>query len=240
MNIINKKKTQFNTNKDFKIIWDLNAYNQAMNDSPFSVDNVKIPTNKPQLEPLHNCDIIVLEDEILSAALIEKYIKSFIDQKDDFKIKSPIENYSCRGFSSGWDLLHKDLSNVKIAIVDLLLPQITGVDLIKDFLSRHPHIGILPISGMATSPMKRKLETVLPQGIQLVEKPLRKKEFFDGFLKAIKHNQQPQLEPQERPKLNQEENGESMWTEVYSNPNIKIPTVRRKLVRRLEKTEDEN
>lgn len=199
--------------------------------------------SKIKLESFETCDVLVIEDEIISSALIERYLKDLPKLAKNYGLNLSTDKLKVITLSSGWELLNKDLSNVKVAVVDLLLPQITGVDLIKDFVKRHPNLGLLPISGMATGPLKRNLREVLPQEIELVSKPLRKSTFYEAFAKAWKYHSMPELVV-EAPRLNlvsnnpEEEESEEVWFEAHSDPSIKIPTETRRNL--LKKKEPEN
>lgn len=122
-------------------------------------------------------EILVIEDEDLMSALILRYLESSVFPSLGMKPKVRI-------LDRGWDLLQSDLSSVRVAIVDLLLPQVTGIDLIRNFRSRYPGMGIVPVSGMATEPMRRNLNDILKGEFSLIEKPLRKESFKNAFTKA--------------------------------------------------------
>lgn len=134
--------------------------------------------------------------------------------------------------TTGWGLLNEDLSHYKIAIVDLLLPQITGVDLIKDFRTRYPKMGIVPISGMATHTMKKTLKGLLPQGIELLPKPLKREDFFRAFDLAWSHTQNHHQQlglPKLPPSV---EGSEDLWTAPQPSLSLDISVEHRKLLRK--------
>jgi DNA-binding NtrC family response regulator len=114
---------------------------------------------------------------------MQRYLKSTLPQDFDGSRKGS-STLRILNLESGWELLNSDLSHVHVAIVDILLPQVTGVDLVRDFRRRYPQMGLLPISGMATEPMKRQLKDLLPEGFELLKKPLRRDDFVESFLKA--------------------------------------------------------
>ena len=165
-------------------------------------------------------NVLVLEDEELMAALIVKYLN-----KASEGFGEPLRVQS---LTSGWELLTKDLSHVKVAIVDILLPSVTGVDLIRDFRRRYPQMGIVPISGLATEPMKRSLRDMLPETMKLLPKPLRKEDFIEAFIQAWKSQQSPQQSP--TPTL--EAVVEPSWSAVQGVQPDNISIVRRRLSRR--------
>ncbi len=177
-------------------------------------------------------NILILEDEELMSALLGRYIKSFADDWQwDFQYKS---------LESGWDLLTTDLSHIQVAVVDLLLPKVTGVDLIRNFRKRYPHMGFIPISGMATEPMKRELGQILDGKFPLLTKPLRKDAFAEAFKAAWAHSQNFQapkddLQPSSSSdikSLNLKEKNEAeepMWTGVSASAKI-IPIGRKKVL----------
>jgi FixJ family two-component response regulator len=183
------------------------------------------PHAQTAVVPHPTWNVLVLEDEPLMSALIQRYIQSLpAGERDRLKI----------GYlASGWDLIEADLSNVRAAVVDVLLPQVTGVDLIRHFRRRYPGMGFVPITGMATEPMKRSLREVLTGDERVLEKPLRREEFLDHFLKAFRRTElfssQP---PAASPSLLKEE-GEELWTTAQpTNSGIIAVESRRKLPRR--------
>jgi len=133
-------------------------------------------------------------------------------------------DYHIISLDSGFDLLKADLSNVKVAIVDILLPQVTGVDLIKDFRKRFPQMGLIAVSGMATEPMKRSLKEVMPEELRFLSKPLRKEEFFDAFKRAWNFYEKLSKEPVQQRQTDLsllKEGDEELWTAVKINENKK-------------------
>lgn len=132
---------------------------------------------------LSQANVLIIEDESLMSALMQRYLKSKLPQDFDGSRKGS-STLRILNLESGWELLNSDLSHVHVAIVDILLPQVTGVDLVRDFRRRYPQMGLLPISGMATEPMKRQLKDLLPEGFELLKKPLRRDDFVKSFLKA--------------------------------------------------------
>ncbi len=163
---------------------------------------VELSKLRPQLEA-NNTEILVIEDEDLMSALISRYLDSSIIPGLECKPK-------VRVLDRGWDLLEADLSNVRVAVVDLLLPQITGIDLIRNFRTRYPKMGIVPISGMATAPMKRNLAEMLDGEFALIDKPLRKENFTNAFLRAWNYCNIPTKETLKESL----EPGESAWNAI--------------------------
>jgi DNA-binding NtrC family response regulator len=145
---------------------------------------------------------LIIEDESLMSALMQRYLKSTLPQDFDGSRKRS-STLRILNLESGWELLNSDLSHVRVAIVDILLPQVTGVDLIRDFRRRYPQMGLLPISGMATEPMKRQLRDLLPEGFDLLKKPLRRDDFVESFLKAwnFSSSQQSKIKKPEKQPL---------------------------------------
>ncbi len=154
---------------------------------PFAFDqrDPNLNSGSPILsvQEVADAEILIIEDETLMSALMQRYLKT-LGSTDFGGHKRSIGQVKVLSIESGWELLNADLNHVKVAIVDVLLPQVTGVDLIRDFRRRYPGMGLLPISGMATEPMKRSLKELLPEGFELLPKPLRREEFLENFLKA--------------------------------------------------------
>jgi CheY-like chemotaxis protein len=169
-------------------------------------------------------EILVIEDEDLMSALILRYLESSVIPTIGVKPKIRI-------LDRGWDLLQSDLSNVRVAIVDLLLPQVTGIDLIRNFRTRYPNMGIVPISGMATEPMRRNLNDILKGDFGLIDKPLRKESFKTAFVKAWNYWSPPKTGEFST------KDAEPSWNAVSADKNsVKIE--KRRLTRRSTEPED--
>jgi FixJ family two-component response regulator len=160
-------------------------------------------------------DILILEDEPLMSALLKRYIGTIGNDEDSrMQLLNPPNTLQIKSLEGGFDLLETDLSSFKIAIIDILLPRVTGVDLVRHFRKKFPHMGIIAISGMATEPMKRQLRELLAADMSFLAKPLRKDDFLNAFIKAW--NFKDQQPPQTSLSLVKEQ-GEELWTEVRPN-----------------------
>jgi CheY-like chemotaxis protein len=193
---------------------------------------------KPDLDQVQ-ADVLVVEDESLMSALLKRYIGNFAKDSEKKRLRdAPLEELRVSSHESGWELLEKDLSQVKVAIIDLLTPRLNGVDFIRNLRKRYPHIRIIPISGMATEVMKRNLKEIMPRGIPLLAKPLRREEFNESFIQAW--NIQPETllvkpkseQPSAGPGPSEvvEAQSEPLWTAFQpSNPKIEVSILRKGL-----------
>jgi DNA-binding NtrC family response regulator len=151
------------------------------------------PTNSQKNTFIQNvlevpeAEIIIIEDESLMSALMQRYLNTL--KPRELGPKAREGGIKLLKLESGWDLIKADLSHVQVAVVDILLPQITGVDLIRDFRKRYPNMGLVPVTGMATEPMKRSLGEILPEDFAVLSKPLRREDFIQAFLRAWQHSQ---------------------------------------------------
>lgn len=172
--------------------------------------------------PPRGHDVMIIDDEFLMRSLIEKYVKSATFLKG--------EEPKVHQRESGWDLLEQDLANVRVAVVDILLPQVTGVDLIRDLRKRYPEMGIVAVTGMATEPMKRALLEMIPEHL-LLQKPLRREVFSQAFHKAWVEILPPMLiDPLV---LEEEEDGEEYWSTSTADLRItEVPVVHRRIGRK--------
>lgn len=185
------------------------------------------------LDEIGKSNVIVLEDELLMSSLLLRYL-------DGIAHTSALPDMKPLSLTSGWELLKLDLSHVRVAIVDLLLPQITGVDLIRDFRHRFPQMGLVPISGMATAPMKRQLKELLDPDFNLLEKPLRKDAFIQAFLKAWHYREESpsKVNLDSKPFRHQDAQGDSsapieepVWSSIVTNTS-EIRTERRRSIKK--------
>jgi CheY-like chemotaxis protein len=164
-------------------------------------------------------NVLILEDEPLVAALIKRYIGSVGSQQELLsQLDNAPKNFTVKTLESGFDLITQDLSQYRVAVVDILLPQVTGVDLIRDFRKRFPHMGIVPVSGMATEPMKRAILEVMPDELKFLPKPLRKEDFFQAFIKAWNFKE-PEQQQVTGPDPAPQEGGQELWTTVKGFEN---------------------
>lgn len=166
-------------------------------------------------------EILIIDDEFLMRSLIEKYVRS----TDFLKGTEPKVHQR----ESGWELLHQDLGHVRVAVIDILLPQVTGVDLIRDLRKRYPEMGIIAVTGMATEPMKRAILDLLPEQM-LLQKPLRK-EIFSQALSMAWNETLPPLPPSPLPI---EDGTEDYWAATGADLRIatEVPVIRRRIGRR--------
>ena len=185
----------------------------------------------PELAKLPN--VLVLEDEDLMSALILKYL-SMVPES----IHAPIR---VQALPSGWDLLTRDLGHIDVAVVDILLPRVTGIDIIRDFRKRFPRMGIVPISGMATEPMKRTLRELVPESPTLIPKPLRREDFVEAFVRAWRTSRTAPSEPTTThliqplptaPDPAKETDEEKLWSAGLSHQNHNPPVIERRLSRK--------
>ncbi len=182
------------------------------------------------IKDLGRCDVLILEDEPLMAALITRYLGTLPQG-----LKGLVEaKLNVLTLSSGFELLTADLSKVKVAIVDILLPQVTGVDLIRDFRQRFPQLGLVPISGMATEPMKRGLKELLPAPLGLLDKPFRKEDFSAAFRDAWNHHHALPGSQAAKPAVKETHehgDGEAIWS-VGSSSSKPVAELRRNLAKK--------
>lgn len=181
------------------------------------------------VDQLSEAEVLIIEDEALMSALMKRYIKS-INPKE-FTGRGKNDPIRVMTLESGWELLNADLSNVQVAIVDVLLPQITGVDLIRDFRKRYPHLGLVPVTGMATAPMVRSINDLLPEGFALMDKPLRKEEFLHNILKAWEYSVSNSSGPSQPKPIhkNSPPPGEEQWSTCVSTSTPVAVVKKRKI-----------
>lgn len=165
-------------------------------------------------------DIMIIDDEILMRSLIEKYVRAVPFLKH--------EEPKFHQRESGWELWQQDLSGVRVAVVDILLPQVTGVDVIRDLRKRYPEMGVIAVTGMATEPMKRAILELIPEHL-LLQKPLRKDVFSQAFDAAWNQILPPLTST---PPLS-EEDGESFWSTTGADlRTVEVPVVHRRIARK--------
>ncbi len=185
-----------------------------------------------KVESLQEAEIVIIEDESLMSALMQRYMKTLNPRSFD-KRKNPKDPIRLLTLESGWELLNADLNHIHVAVVDVLLPQVTGVDLVRDFRKRYPRMGLVPVTGMATDPMQRSIQELLPEGFNILSKPLRREDFLAQVLKAwsYSHNfsgAKPHQFASSNPPYG-EDAGESAWTAGVSSSQPVSVVRRRKL-----------
>jgi len=185
-----------------------------------------------KVDNLKEAEILIIEDESLMSALMQRYMKT-LSPKDFHQRKNPKAPVKVLTLESGWELLNADLSHIKVAIIDILLPQVTGVDLVRDFRKRYPGMGLVPVTGMATDPMQRSIKELLPEGFDILSKPLRREDFLNNVLNAWSYSQSHKgsgkLSHTPFSSIPIGEEGESAWTAGVSTSQPVSVVKRRKL-----------
>jgi len=115
--------------------------------------------------------ILVVDDEPLIRSLLDKYFKTDdrfeVDLKEDgsFIMNGPLK--------SKYDLI----------VFDVLMPNVNGIELLQNIISKNPGIKTLAITGMANEGLLRQIMTLGCLGV--LKKPIKKQEFMDAVYKAM-------------------------------------------------------
>lgn len=127
--------------------------------------NTEIDTiNKNIIETLSNTkeittsnSILVIDDEELFLISINRLLKR--------------HDYNCFSANNGEDGI-KIINNnpIDIVLLDLKLPYMNGIDILKIIRKSHPHIKIIIITGCST--IMEAVKTIKMGAIDLIEKPL--------------------------------------------------------------------
>jgi DNA-binding NarL/FixJ family response regulator len=169
---------------------------------------------------LRAAEVLIIEDEDLMSALMNRYIQQFCQER--------AKTFHTLRLDTGWNLLTSDLSSVKIAVVDILLPQVNGADLIRHFRAHYPNMGIVPVTGMATSQLQRQIKESLPEGFEILDKPLRKAAFFEAFNKAYEFGAKFQGKVVSKPKAVEIADGEPVWSSAVA-PSVPTAQFKKKV-----------
>ena len=188
-----------------------------------------------KVDNLQDAEILIIEDESLMSALMQRYIKT-LGSKDFIKRKISSGPLRVLTLESGWELLNADLSHIKVAVIDILLPQVTGVDLVRDFRKRYPGMGLVPVTGMATDPMQRSIQELLPPGFGILSKPLRREDFLNNVVNAWAYAQKNENAKAKQPNYfkvpardGEGDSEESTWTAGISTSHPVAVVKKRKL-----------
>lgn len=115
--------------------------------------------------------VLVVDDEPLIRSLLEKYFKTDdrfeVELKEDgsFIMKGPL--------TTKYDLI----------VFDVLMPNINGIEMLQNLISKNPGIKTLAITGMANEGLLRQIVALGCLGI--LKKPIKKQEFMDAVYKAM-------------------------------------------------------
>ncbi len=116
--------------------------------------------------------ILIVDDE---ETLTFSMYQSFILEKGDYEIVTA---------NSGEEALEKlDSKKFDVAIVDIYLPGISGLDLIKKIKEKNPDTAIIVMSAYAT--MDKKDEALENGALYFFEKPFDMKEVKKVVLKTL-------------------------------------------------------
>ena len=116
--------------------------------------------------------VLVVDDEPLIRSLLEKYFRTDerfeVESKEDgsFIVKEG-------GLASKYDLV----------VFDVLMPNVNGIELLQNLISRNPGIKTLAITGMANEGLLRQIMSLGCLGV--LKKPIKKKEFMDAVCQAM-------------------------------------------------------
>ena len=115
--------------------------------------------------------VLVIDDEPLIRSLLEKYFQTdprfVVELKEDgsFIMESHLKEK--------YDLV----------IFDILMPNVNGIEMLQNLLSKQPDVKTLAITGMANEGLLRQITNLGCLGV--LRKPIKKKEFMDAVYKAL-------------------------------------------------------
>ncbi len=115
--------------------------------------------------------VMVVDDEPLIRSLLEKYFKT--DPRFEVELKED------GSFIMDGPLKH----NYDLIVFDVLMPNVNGIELLQNLISKNPGIKTLAITGMANEGLLRQINTLGCLGV--LRKPIKKQEFMNAVYKAM-------------------------------------------------------
>jgi CheY-like chemotaxis protein len=146
-----------------KLDWDITLKLKTIYDQSLILEN-KIITNleKPNTEDL-SYDILIVEDDLLTINLL----MDFFGRK----------GYSCKCITTGSEALEELQNNTpKLVLLDILLPDISGYEICREFKSRkqRQNIPIFYITAVSGNEVREKLDETGADGYFLKPFDFRK------------------------------------------------------------------
>ena len=111
--------------------------------------------------------VMVVDDEPLIRSLLEKYFKT--DPRFEVELKED------GSFIMDGPLKH----NYDLIVFDVLMPNVNGIELLQNLISKNPGIKTLAITGMANEGLLRQINALGCLGV--LRKPIKKQEFMKLF-----------------------------------------------------------
>ncbi len=115
--------------------------------------------------------VMVVDDEPLIRSLLEKYFKT--DTRFEVELKED------GSFIMDGPLRH----NYDLIVFDVLMPNVNGIELLQNLISKNPGIKTLAITGMANEGLLRQINALGCLGV--LRKPIKKQEFMNAVYKAM-------------------------------------------------------
>jgi DNA-binding NarL/FixJ family response regulator len=115
--------------------------------------------------------VMVVDDEPLIRSLLEKYFKT--DPRFEVELKED------GSFIMDGPLKH----NYNLIVFDVLMPNVNGIELLQNLISKNPGIKTLAITGMANEGLLRQINALGCLGV--LRKPIKKQEFMNAVYKAM-------------------------------------------------------
>jgi len=117
----------------------------------------------------HTVKILVVDDEQVVLDSIKKHLK-----KDDYSIQTALTA------KQGLDLLDGDTFD--IVLTDLMMPEMDGLEFMKEVKDRHPHTPVIMITGYAT--INTALQATELGAFDYIAKPFTKSELRSVLQRA--------------------------------------------------------
>ena len=116
--------------------------------------------------------VLVVDDEPLIRSLLEKYFKS--DPRFEVELRE-----------DGSFIMDDELeAKYDLVIFDVLMPNVNGIELLQNLITKNPGIKTLAITGMANEGLLRQITALGCLGV--LKKPIKKNDFMNAVYKAMK------------------------------------------------------
>ena len=115
--------------------------------------------------------VLVVDDEPLIRSLLEKYFK--IDPRFDVELKEDGSFIVDGSLEVQYDLI----------VFDVLMPNVNGIEMLQNLISKNPGIKTIAITGMAHDGLLRQINSMGCLGV--LRKPIKRKDFMDAVYSAM-------------------------------------------------------